>query len=204
MTIVQCEFCKKYFNKFPKEIKKTKRNFCSKTCSDMFQKKTNKIILLENYAEIVINSPKYGLLKIKIDLEDVEKIKDYSWQIRKSCSLLYVQAKIKNKIRTTIPLHRLIMNCPKGLVVDHINHDTLDNRKCNLRICTVAENNQNQKINKNNKTGFRGLSYDKKYNKYYAQISVSRKHYSKRFNNIEDAKEWLINKRRELMPFSTN
>ena len=204
MTIVQCEFCKKYFNKFPKEIRKTKRNFCSKTCFDMFQKKNNNIVFLKDYAEILIDSPKYGLFKIKIDLDDVQKIKDYNWQIRKSSSFFYVQAKVKNNIKTTMSLHRLIMDCPKELVVDHINHDTLDNRKCNLRICTTGENNQNLKINKNNKTGFRGLSYDNKYNKYLAQISAYKKHFKKRFDNIEEAKEWLITKRKELMPFSTN
>ena len=42
-------------------------------------------------------------------------------------------------------LHRLVTNCPEGMVVDHKNHNRLDNRKRNLRICTVKENNQNRK-----------------------------------------------------------
>lgn len=41
-------------------------------------------------------------------------------------------------------MHRFIMDPPSGLVVDHINHDKLDNRKSNLRVCTTFDNNQNR------------------------------------------------------------
>lgn len=48
-------------------------------------------------------------------------------------------------------LHRSIINCPPGMVVDHINGDINDNRKINLRICTVKENNNNKKIHREQK-----------------------------------------------------
>ena len=51
---------------------------------------------------------------------------------------------MKNKKWEVKALHRIITDCPKGLVVDHINRNPLDNRLSNLRICTVKENNNNR------------------------------------------------------------
>jgi hypothetical protein len=47
--------------------------------------------------------------------------------------------------REKMTLHRFLLEPPRDLVVDHINHDTLDNRRCNLRICTIAENGRNRR-----------------------------------------------------------
>jgi len=74
---------------------------------------------------------------ILIDDEDYDKIKDYKWHI----SMIHGYKRVKtcfyiNKKRITIYLHRFIMNVSKDKQVDHKNHNTLDNRKCNLRICT--------------------------------------------------------------------
>lgn len=203
--LVYCEFCGKSFEKFPKEIKKTKHNFCSKKCFDNFQKQENKIIILKDYAEIIINSKKHGILKIKIDIEDIEKIKYYKWQIRKSGKLFYIQSHqlINQNERKTIQLHRLIMNCPKDKIIDHINHDTLDNRKINLRICTYQQNNQNKQLCCKNSSGYRGVSYDTNNKRWTGQISINKKNIRKHFKTKEEANEWVSNKRKELMPFSS-
>ena len=75
------------------------------------------------------------------DLEDYDKIKEYAWMSHKTkegCT--YIASTSAH-----IYMHRLIMDCPEELVVDHKDHDTFNNRKNNLRISTVSENNVNSK-----------------------------------------------------------
>lgn len=100
---------------------------------------TNKFIIKNYYAELTIISKKYGIITTFIDVDDVEKLRGHSWFITD-----YKNKTISTKInKKNIKLHRFITNCPNGMVVDHINHNRLDNRKRNLRICTVKENNNN-------------------------------------------------------------
>jgi hypothetical protein len=59
-------------------------------------------------------------------------------------------------------MHRLIMDNPEGLDVDHKNGNGLDNRKCNLRSCSRLENNLNRAKRSDNTTGFKGVIIDKR------------------------------------------
>ena len=79
------------------------------------------------------------------------------------------------------------MNTPNGFDTDHINSNGLDNRKSNLRITTRTGNllNMNDPIPKNNKSGFRGVSWHKKSNKWRAFISVNRKQISLGLFNLK-------------------
>tara|TARA_B100001094_G_C17801896_1_gene609519 strand:- start:76 stop:648 length:573 start_codon:yes stop_codon:yes gene_type:complete len=54
-------------------------------------------------------------------------------------------------------IHRLVMGNPKGMCVDHINGDTLDNRKENLRVCTRSQNSQNQRLKSHSQSGYKGV-----------------------------------------------
>ena len=122
----------------------SKRNniFCSNECYLEFRKRPNQIMKKELYAELIIRSMRYGIKHIVIDLEDAEKCKNYKWFLSfdEILNSFYVKTS-----KYPYSLHRVIMDCPKGFVVDHINHNTLDNRKENLRICTHAENMKNRK-----------------------------------------------------------
>ena len=76
-------------------------------------------------------------------------------------------------------LHRLIMNPPENMQIDHKNKNKLDNRRCNLRICTNSENLMNRGKQRDNTTGFKGVSTDKrcKRKKYRARITADKKTY---------------------------
>lgn len=72
-------------------------------------------------------------------------------------------------------IHREIMQAGPEDVVDHINGDKLDMRRCNLRICTYHENSCNARLRSDNKTGVRGVYWDKRKLKWSVQISAKRK-----------------------------
>lgn len=97
-----------------------------------------------------------------IDKEDWEKVKDYRWYAKKIPRYkdkYHAMSTIKKEdgTNTTITLHRLIMDAPENLQVDHVNHEPLDNRKENLRLCTSSENAANREKHRNNKSGYTGV-----------------------------------------------
>lgn len=119
-------------------------------------------------------------LKVYIDTDDLEKVKMYSgtWfaGYDGSGNRYYIHGKDRrggeNK---TILLHRYIMDCPEGKVVDHMDRNSLNNKRGNLRIVTPGENMQNRKIQKNNTSGARGVSWYKKTGQWRVQICVEGK-----------------------------
>ena len=106
-----------------------------------------------------------------IDTEDLDKIKDYYWQVDKRNG--YVETHINRK---RIALHRFIMGAKDGEIVDHINHQLTDNRKVNLRIVTVMQNRINSKLRANNSSGCTGVYYQNgKMRKHWmAEITVNK------------------------------
>ena len=78
----------------------------------------------------------------QVDADDQARFTDRSWYAHKRRGDYYA-AGYNKETKQVEQLHRLIMDCPKGMVVDHINGDTLDNRKENLRVCTKSENIKN-------------------------------------------------------------
>ena len=78
-----------------------------------------------------------------VDDEDYDKLNKFKWQAVKKKSDIFYAVRWQGK--TTIAMHQQILYTPKGAQTDHRNHNGLDNRKCNLRLCTPAENQWNQK-----------------------------------------------------------
>jgi len=72
-------------------------------------------------------------------------------------------------------MHRMIMHAPKHLCCDHIDHNGLNNRKSNLRLCTNAQNTHNQRIRPNGTSKYKGVSWHRPNNKWVARIAFKRK-----------------------------
>jgi len=89
------------------------------------------------------------------------------------------------------------MDCPDGMVVDHINHNTLDNRRCNLRVCTQNQNRYNLNLRKNNQSGYKGVSF--KHNHWEVQLKKDKKYiYGGSFKDKIEAAKAYDKKAKEL------
>ena len=142
-----------------------------------------------------INSKKYGKIDVLLDDEDYDyfiKRKKLRVKYDKTINGFYVYQGL-------IAVHRIITSCPKGMCVDHINRNPLDNRKCNLRVCTQQENNNNRKIRCTNKTGYPGIHIDKHTGKYITRIIINRhRYYIGKYDTLEEAVEKQEERRYQL------
>lgn len=132
-----------------------------------------------------------------IDIDDYSVAKDYTWHIDPNH---YAISKINGRV---IKLHRLIMgvvDCP-DVEIDHINRNTIDNRKCNLRIADRSLNCYNQRLSKYNTSGHSGVYKSKNYDKWCVQIShQGKRYYLGSYATLEDA--IAVRKQSELELFN--
>jgi hypothetical protein len=133
--------------------------------------------------KIKVISPTHGTHYILIDKKDYLGLNKPGLYVQKCGNFLYARIKPHKTY-----LHRAILNAPKGLVVDHLNRNTLDNRRSNLRLTSIRGNLLQQK-RPDNKTGYTGVTnygYDK--SKYTAQIKVNyKKIHLGVFNTLKEA-----------------
>lgn len=122
---------------------------------------------------------------VKLDEADVDAARNHSWYPHhdpsKPDNLVYL------KSTGGYRLHRVITGCPEGKIVDHINHDPLDNRRSNMRICSVGENNSNLSLSKRNSSGVVGVRYRADRKSWIANKMVNGKLYTKAFKTFEEA-----------------
>jgi hypothetical protein len=129
-----------------------------------------------------------------VDDSDYEWLNQWKWSVNGAKARPYAMRKDwsfpKGK---TVLMHRLIANPPKGFVVDHIDGNTLNNCRSNLRVCSYSQNLANSIVNRlANKSGYKGVCWKKKEKKYSAQITVNYKaiHLGYFKNPVEAAKAY--------------
>jgi hypothetical protein len=149
-------------------------------------------------------------LETLISTSDLEKVKEFpnTWCViwNAKTRSFYVTGNLPktNGKRGTVRLHRYILDDPKGLVIDHINHDTLDNTRDNLRAVTNSENIQNRHgANRNNTSGVRGVSWHKQHKKWSAHYGLNGKliHLGL-FDDIKEAEKVVNEARKKYMRYA--
>jgi hypothetical protein len=112
-----------------------------------------------------------------LDHEDYYRLGNFKWHIKGNGKKFYVVRSAKNGSGRTklLSLHREITNAPKGLVVDHRNRNTLDNRRANLRLATASQNMHNVQKKKNASSRFFGVYFIKNSGRWGAQIRFNGK-----------------------------
>lgn len=188
--ITNCDYCNREFEINTYEYKRLKHHFCSKEHYYAYKRNCNhnEFILKDDYAIIIVKSPKYGIFEVKIDIEDVEKCKQYYWTVRNCKQGTPYFCACTPKVHQ-LHLHRYLMNCPENMIVDHINtYDHLDNRKSNLRITDVSTNTINIRHKINNTSGYKNISYENYCNRWVVHIQKYKKViFKKRFKTLEEA-----------------
>jgi len=153
-----CKECGSEFYVWPYIIRKGFGHFCSEKCRIIragdklknIRKRNNNIIELDTHCEMTITN-KRGVFVVIFDKDDLELINKHTWSIGNNG---YANTNTRHGIRTT--LHRFIMNTPSNMDTDHINHNQLDNRRINLRICSTSQNLMNTTIRGGRK--YKGIS----------------------------------------------
>jgi len=127
----------------------------------------------------------------RVDPEDYDKLNCYDWQCIESSNTFYAVRIVLEKAHLrTIRMHREIMQAPKERVVDHHDHNGLNNRKSNLTIATAAENRRHSRKTKGRTSKYKGVHLDKRTGRWQATICCNYKHtFLGRFDDeIEAAK----------------
>lgn len=120
-----------------------------------------------------------------VDDEDYEWINQWKWcasfkpryNFGAGAYMAVRNKKINGKVRY-YSMHRVIMGAESGDEVDHINGNTLDNRRENLRLVSRSQNNMNKRKQSNNKSGYKGVYQNKTSGRWVAQIIVRKKKYN--------------------------
>ena len=142
----------------------------------------------------LVNGKGYAL----VDDDDYEELSQYKWYALSSDRYTtYAWRKSRRDDgRITVRMHRQIMDAPAGKQVDHINHDGLDNRRENLRLCSPSQNMRNSRKRKGTSSRYKGVYWQKDRSAWRAQAYLNGKLiYLGTFRDEDDAarayNDWL-------------
>ena len=127
-----------------------------------------------------------------IDLADYPLVSKYTWGI--SSNGYVISYSLRRKTGKLIHLHRLLTDCPPNMKVDHINHNRLDNRRENLRVCTSQQNNLNVRKYAKSTSKYKGVTYCKQLNKWRAKTKHLGKTISLGYYDTEEEGALAYNK----------
>jgi len=128
------------------------------------------------FRRIRLAQPRYAI----VDPDDYQRLNKYEWEARRTRNSPYYAARqdINRSTRKykLIFMHKEIIEVGDGLFVDHINHNSVDNRKANLRPATQTQNNRNRrKFAGQSNSKYKGVYWKPRLEKWVAQIGVNRK-----------------------------
>lgn len=124
-----------------------------------------------------------------VDDDKIEYLSKFNWRgIKKGNTWYAVRQEGHHDARKTIYMHHQLLKPENDKVCDHVNGCGLDNRIENLRLCTRKQNSYNIRMSKKNTTGYKGVSFDRRFNKYVAYIgSQKTRKYLGSFNDVKSA-----------------
>lgn len=142
----------------------------------------NQIKIYQDYAEIVLyDKDKKEVARTKVDLDDIDRLKAFKWSYNKKG---YAYSWKVGQ------LHRFILQASSEKVVDHINSDSLDNRKVNLRLCDQQQNCCNRRKQKTSKSPYKNISWEASKERWRVNIMCKGIKYKKDFKELNDALNW--------------
>lgn len=158
-------------------------------------------------AFIIMNTPKHGIVETAVSVEDLPRLIPFHgslYPIKDKHGQLRVQMYFADS-HTYCQLHRFILNAPEGVLVDHVDHEPLNNRRSNLRLANASENTQNiGHVRSHNKLGITGVYYHKRTKKYLAYGYKDGKKYELGYYTTpEEAGEVASNWRAINHPYSS-
>ncbi len=110
-----------------------------------------------------------------IDDEDYEAFSAFTWHASTTGWTFYARRNIETasspQRQRTVRMHRELVGAPRGVVVDHIDGNGLNNQRANLRVASHRQNLNNRGKNANNTSGYKGVSINKKTGLWVAQIT---------------------------------